>query len=177
MSVSPPPPPPPPGRRGPGRHHEFLYPHLVAACRISLITNLLSSKFSKYSCLTSLYPEGSLLPPMFAPGVCNPPVLPPLLLPPAEDPHSVPAQDGAGVGVGVDARLVEEQVLVDLHHGLDGALGPQLLHDVLGPPVGPGPRVPPAHPVARHHPPPPPGAGSGSTSRAHSGQSRRILNV
>ena len=53
------------------------------------------------------------------------------------------------VSEAVHPTVVEEQVGVDLHHGLDRALGQDLVHDVLHVPGRPLPGVPPAHPVGR----------------------------
>ena len=63
--------------------------------------------------LTSPDPEGAPLPPVVSPGVGHPPELPLALLAPAKYPHRVlPHQ--VCPGVGVDARLVQEEVLAVL---------------------------------------------------------------
>ena len=49
---------------------------------------------------------------MVTPGVGDPPELGSLLLPPAQDPDCLLAEDRPGVGVGVDTGLVQEQVLL-----------------------------------------------------------------
>ena len=112
----------------PGSHHALLYPTLVAPPE---------------------YPEGPVLPPARPPGVEDSPVWCGTLLTPTHYGDGVIASQPltGQVGETVHPAVVEEQVSVDLHHGLHRALAHDLVHDVLHVPGRPLPDVPPPHSV------------------------------
>ena len=77
------------------------------------VTSLNLLKVTLHLLLTSPDPEGAPLPPVVPPGVGDPPELLLALLAPAKYPHCVLSHHTCP-GVGVDARLVQEEVLAVL---------------------------------------------------------------